>query len=503
MVLAQGTQNATDKKVNVYPVKQSPKCSNEYTVNHALSTASSDASKTTMTVSDAILLALRYNPNVQSAEIQRVSDKYALRVAHNEFEWQYTLTGQAAYNTSRNTSSFAPDDTRSTSTKSTELSALARIKTGLGTEYSVTSRNPTTNGNYNPTLEFNIVQPLLRGFGPAVAKAPLYNAADQAIIDKLSLRSTLINTVSSVVNSYLKIIQEQYNVHTAQLAVDSYKKTIDLDNALIEAGRKSPTDVIQAKADLASEKVRLQNTKNQVINDHLTFLNLLGLPDNTPFNIPSDTPPIKKSPYSVEEAYNIALKNNISYQVALLNLKILKRNLIVAKDNSRMALDLRANATTGGNAGTAYNTGLDNLYNNKNSSVNVELNLDIPINNYSLKQAVVNAQVALDKATISLVQQKRELRTTIVNDITNLNYQLEQIDLAKNALELQQKSQRILEEKLKFGLVSIFEITSRQRDLDLARDTLINSKISYWNSLIQFYADIGTTLDFWHISVRY
>lgn len=507
VVFAQGTEVISLEKIVPYSTQSKNNLSSKEATPPTKiiqkKTNLPESSPPAMTVEDAILLALRYNPNVQSAELQRRADKFALRVAENNFEWQYALTGRGAYEHGRSTSSLSPSTTNSTSTNTTQLAASAHRKTGLGTEYTVTTRNPTTNGTYNPSLAFHVVQPLLRGFGPAVTKAPLYNAADQEQIDKLSLRSTLINTVSNVINSYLKIIQEQYNIHTAQLAVESYKKTIQLDNALIKAGRKSPTDVIQAKADLASEHVRLQDAKNQMVNSRLAFLNLLGLPANLPFTIPSDAPPIERCPYSVEQAYAIALKNNISYQVALLNLNILKRNLVVAKDNSRIALDMQATAIAGNGVGAGPNKGIESLYNNNNSSINIELNLEVPVNNYALKQAVINAQVALDQANISLAQQKRELHTTMVNDITNLNYQWEQIKLAENALRLQQKSQHILEEKLTFGLVSTFEISSRQRELDLARDALINSKISYWNSFVQFYADMGITLDFWHIAVRY
>lgn len=454
-----------------------------------------------MTISDAIMLALRYNPNVQTAEIQRVADKYALRVAENDFEWHYGLTGQANYN---QTDFYSSTIDKRVATHSAQLDPWARRKTGLGTEYTLTMRNPMINGEYTPALELNLVQPLLRGFGPTVAKASLYDAHDQEIIDKLTLRNTLINTVSSVINAYLRIIQQQYNVHTAELAVDSYQKTIVLDNALIKAGRKSPTEVVQANAELASEEVRLQNTKNQLFNSHLDFLNLLGLSTEILFTLPQDLPPIPRNPYTVEEAYQVALKHNINYQITQLNLRRLQRNLTVAKDNNRTALNLRG-SIIGANSSTPliHHRGIENFATRENTSVNLSLDLEVPIDDYGLRQAIVNAQVALDQAMITVNQQKRELRTTIVNDITNLKYQGKQIKLAENALLLQQKNQHILAEKLKFGLVSTFEVTSKQRELDLARDALINSKISYWNSLVQFYADMGITLDFWHINIRY
>src|ERR1700678_1930172 len=50
-----------------------------------------------LTLSDAIYLALRYNPNVRNAEIQRVIDKFNLRLAKYSYELQYALTGNINY----------------------------------------------------------------------------------------------------------------------------------------------------------------------------------------------------------------------------------------------------------------------------------------------------------------------------------------------------------------------------------------------------------------------
>src|SRR5690349_19776255 len=51
-----------------------------------------------LTLNDAILLALRYNPNIKNAEIQRIVDKFSLRVAENNYELNYALSGAANYN---------------------------------------------------------------------------------------------------------------------------------------------------------------------------------------------------------------------------------------------------------------------------------------------------------------------------------------------------------------------------------------------------------------------
>ena len=67
----------------------------EYMLNHWIELPTSPAShnKTIhhMSLREAILLALRYNPNIQNAELDRIIQRYQLRLANNEFELQYAL----------------------------------------------------------------------------------------------------------------------------------------------------------------------------------------------------------------------------------------------------------------------------------------------------------------------------------------------------------------------------------------------------------------------------
>ena len=67
----------------------------EYALQHWIELPIAPASKNKkihhLGLKEAILLALRYNPNIQNAELDRIVQVYQLRLAHNEFELQYAL----------------------------------------------------------------------------------------------------------------------------------------------------------------------------------------------------------------------------------------------------------------------------------------------------------------------------------------------------------------------------------------------------------------------------
>lgn len=177
----------------------------------------------TLTLQEAVALSLRYNVDVKSQEFQRVSDKFSLRVAQNEFELQYALIGSFSQSGSRSSGS-------SSTSRTSALTPSTSLKTAYGTKYSLQMNNPTTQGHpsttgtYNPGIDLTINQPLLRGAGRDVNLISLYNAEDRELSSKLQLKQTLESTVSKVVQSYRNLILTQNDVVTAMLALDNYKK---------------------------------------------------------------------------------------------------------------------------------------------------------------------------------------------------------------------------------------------------------------------------------------
>jgi outer membrane protein TolC len=449
-----------------------------------------------LTLKDAIALSLRYNVDVQSQEFQRVADKFSLRVAQNEFELQYALTGHLAQSVSRSSGSRATSRT-ATLTPSTSL------KTAYGTQYNLRMNNaitqsyPGVSNTYNPGLDLTVSQPLLRGAGRAINLTSLYNAEDNELISKLQLRQTLISTTASVIQSYRNLILTQNDVVTAQLALESYQASLDLNKAMVKSGRSAPSEILQASSDYASQTVTLNNAINTVITSKRDLMNLVGLSPNIAFQVPTEVTIAKPDVPNFDQAFAIALANNPSYQQSVLSMNAAERQLMLAKDNSRVRLDMTLDAGTGNGSGGRPNAGFRSVTNNKNTHLGFALDLEVPIDNYQLKQGVVNAQVQLDQAKIQLAQSKRNLERDILNDLNDIHSNEEQIELARTALELQQKNQTAMSTKLRLGLASTLDVSTTQRSLNDARQSLIRTEVNYLNSVTQLYADMGTLLDVW------
>ena len=449
-----------------------------------------------MTLREAIYLALAYNVSIENEELRRIADKFNLKVVYNHYQWQYGFAGNVGYTSSK-------VGGRTEESTSSALTPTAN-KTGVyGTTYSLNLTNPSNNGIYNPGINLSVTQPLMRGFGKQISLTPLYNAEDSELISRLVFKNSVIQVVTQVTNAYNTLIQAQNQVEISELTLKAYQQTIANVRANIKAGRQAETDVLQAESNYASELINLKGAKNSVLTSTRDLLNLIGVPpdkeiiiDKTPYSHLPEIP-------SQYEAYQTALENNIQYRSDLLSLESLRRALLVAKDEMRPAFNLTLNATTGGGSGRGINAGFESLFNNKNTSASAQLDFDVPIRNYSIKQNLINAQVQLAQAEINLSQELRTLKTTILNNIADTQTSIDQIDLSKKAIELQRKDQQQLNAKLRYGLASVFEVNTRQHDLAQAMNQLVNDQINYINSLTVLYANMGILLDVWQIDINY
>ena len=449
-----------------------------------------------LTLKEAIYLALRFNADVQTSEIGRIAEKFNLLVEENVFQWQYGLKGFSRYTTSQ--------DSIHAINKSETTLDLQSTKNGIyGTTYALKLANPIIDGVYSPGITMEVTQPLMRGFGKAVTLTPLYNAEDQEMIHRLLLKNTIIQTVATVIATYNALIQAYTQVDISKMTLDAYKMTIDNIAANIKAGRRAATDILQAEANYASELVNLQVAENNVITIKRDLMNLIGFSPDIKFTIDVGLGELLTAVPEKEEAFQVALKYNIQYRSDLLSLEQLRRLLGVAKDNMRPTLNFSLRATSIGDSSNKFSSNLVGLINNKNGNLTAELTWDVPIDDYHLKQGLINAQVSLVQAEINLDAEVRNLKTTILNNIADVKSSIEQIRLSENAIALRKKDQEYLNAKLQHGLSSVFEVTTKQQELAQALNRLVADKITYLNSMTVLYANMGILLDEWNISINY
>lgn len=448
-----------------------------------------------LTLRDAIFLALRTNPNVQNAEIQRVSDKFALEVARNQFMPQYSFNAGAVFTNN----GIAPAYTFNPQVSLTMASG------GVAT---IAYNNSFTGfGGSSITTTFN--QPLLRGFGPQVTLAPLVAALYNEQTARLTLKSTIIQTVTTVIQTYYALVQAYNNLKTDELALANSMATLTQFQVKIRAGQAAPLDITDQEAQVAQLQLTVTQDKNNIQLARSALLVAIGLDPESNIEIDKEINIQSLQIPSVAESSELALANNIAYQGALYALKQDELNLVVQKDDQRWQLNLQLQNTidpAGGNPGAtvvAANGTTSIVGATPGSQSSVGLSLNIPIHNLALQQGLVNAEVELEQQHVTVSQDRRNLRTAVITNIQALEYLQQQIVLAENSVKYAQQALDVELIKLHYGRSTLFEVTQLRTNLTNAQLALIAQEIDYINALAAFEATVGITLDKWGIKVYY
>ncbi|EKD74806.1 MAG: hypothetical protein ACD_44C00326G0002 [uncultured bacterium] len=447
-----------------------------------------------LTMKDAILLALRYNPSIQSQELQRVIDKFSLRVAENNFELQYALTASAQYSksTSLNTATYS---------NGTTLTQSTTLNNALGTQFGVQLNAPSSEGSVHPGATFSISQPLMRGFGQEVNLASLRNAKDAEFLSRLTLKNTIEQTVTTIISDYRQAVLAANQLSILKLTLKNDQKTYHQLELEIKHGKKAPAEALQSKSAISQDLLNITQGENALAQAKQALLNDIGLSPQTPIIVSADINDTLIIPL-LDESLKIGLANNYAYQGALIQQKQNKRNLVLAKDQLRPEVNVLLTQTQGGGDTPGAPATVDSFVNVNNGQQSVQLAVSVPIRDFQKQQGLLQAKIALEQQEVAMAQAHRNLETQVINAITNLKLLKQQIELAKQARDAAKRNVEIAKIKLKYGRVAMFEVNNLQGTLTSSELAVVSNQINYLNALSQLQLLLGTTLNTWDIQLR-
>ncbi len=454
-----------------------------------------------ITLAEAVVLALRYNPNVQVEDFQRILDKFSLLVAEWQFDIHYNLTGAANYVHSVSSGFRSESDTQA-------ITPGASLLIPLGTQFSLQMVNPLSHSApnarfYNPSLVFNLTQPLLQGFGPEITLAPLHIAENQELINRLTMQNTVMGTITTIISQYVSLVQAKYSIKVQKISLQNSIDTLNEQKAFLKVGRIPASDLVQFEASVASQQLSLEQQEVVYLQQQRELLVTLGIDPTLSLQISDNVHLPTENIPTLSECIDMALANNVTYQQQVINIRNTRINLEVAADNQRPTLNLTVGQTQGGGSGGAPNSGIPSLFNGNNSNTTVGLALTVPIDDLSLQQSYLQAKVGLKQAEIVLSETKRQ----VINDVTNAFYvlqnQKQQITQAELSVKLAQQTLDIANAKLKYGKVSPFEASTLQTNLLTAQISYISTLAAYETNLAALDQILGNTLNRWHVRLSY
>ncbi|NEP34140.1 MAG: TolC family protein [Moorea sp. SIO3B2] len=454
--------------------------------------------KLKLTLSNVVILALQNNRIIKNAYLQRIIDLQELAVAEDEFAPNFTPEMFVEFNRNQLGSTLRTDS---------ELNLAVTLDLNIitGGDLKVTwsprgrlqdSNNISSIGDdlLSQNLTFSFIQPLLRGFGVDVNRAPIQIARQEEAINIVELKSNLINTITNAIEAYLRLLQAQEQIKIEQLSLESAKRQMEVIEALIDAGRRARVELVQSETEVANREVSLLTARNRLAQAGLDLIEILELEQNLEL-VAADIPaPVDSTPLESEKLQQLALVNNPDYLQSVSRLEIAKLNLLLAKNERRWNLDFQVD----------YDLTTTTLVGDDTMDLRGRLTLKRELGNLSLEQAVERSNIQLQQANNNLQEARETLEIEINNRIRDVKFNLRQIQLARQARELSEQQLQNEREKLRLGVrgTRLIDVLDFENDLVQAKNRELNARIDYLRALTRLEQTVGITLDRWNIKIE-
>lgn len=448
-----------------------------------------NAQITRLSLGDAIYLGLRNNPSIRSAYLQRIAQKFDLRVAEDTFRPKLVLK-----------STYRDTHGSEDRTRNVDVAPAASLLGEYGTRVSLGWTRQMSSGLHAPGLrrdglDLAVIQPLLRGAGRDVTTAPvrLARIAEQA--ERLNLKASVSRTIVEIISTYRELLRAQEQLTIVQQALERARSLLAVNQALIRAGRMAAFDAVQTEADIAAQELGVEEAHNQLANSRLSLLRLLALDLSLPVRA---TEVLEASQLTIDRqhALRLAQVQQPEYLSTLLQAQQAGLNLVIAKDQARWDVSLVAGATQ---VTDRYDNGVGS---GRRWDRYGGVQLEIPLGDRSTRQAEVQARVAVERQTIDEADAGQALESDVTTVVRELGTLWRQYQIAQRAEELSRRKLDIEQEKLGAGRSSNFQVISFEGDLRNAQSARLDALIAYLNAQTRLELTLGMTLESWEIALN-
>lgn len=440
-----------------------------------------------LTLADAIFLGVRNNSAIRSAYINRISEKFDLKVAEDVFTPRITFAAE-----------FVRQRIGNTSANSFEVGPEINMLTRTGAEFQfVWGNTGSLEEGANVVTSaagISVEQPLLRGASIRVNTAPVNIARLQEKVNHLKLKATVSETVATIIFTFRQLLSSQEQLALTENALSRAESLLQVNEALIRAGRMAAVEKVQTEADVEAQKLAILQSRRQLSSARITLLQLLNLDLGTQLHA-MESLEFARVNTDIRALLQTALEGRPDYKGQLYVLEQSRLGVVIAENEQLWDLDLFANARFGRTfefEGTHTNV----------QEASVGIRLAIPVNDLSRKQALVSADVSRTSAQLQLGVIRTEIERQVRESSAEISYLWEQILVGTKSVALASRAIDIALAKLNAGRTTTFEVRTLEDNLRAAETSLLQARIDYLNALARLDLQLGTTLETWHIRLN-
>jgi outer membrane protein len=348
---------------------------------------------------------------------------------------------------------------------------------------------------YNPSWNFTLTQPLLKGFGRTATDQGILLALITSNSNRYLLELQTITTAQQVINAYWNLVSSRESLVVAQESLQLARDLNERNTIQVQVGTLAPLEIVQSQAAIAAREQGII-TAQQAIGDAADTLRLaMNLPqDLWQYEIVPTTPPETDTiQIDLDESIKTGLAGRVEVRQEQLNVDRAKLNLDVARINLLPTLNLTANYNLSG-LSTSYGTSLNQITAFDFPGWTIALHFAYPIQNRASRAANTIAELDLSRFNWEFEQEKH----TVINEVRRAVRAVETAEkvivAAHASRNFQERNLDAERKRYENGMSTSFQITQIQDQLTQAKQSEVNAVVGYRTALAEYYRAIGKLL---------
>jgi outer membrane protein TolC len=379
----------------------------------------------------------------------------------------------------------------------------------------------------NATLDFQISQNLLQGFGKPVLGRSIRVSKNNEKVSDLQFKQQVITTISAILNLYWDLVSFNQDLKarkdelaTAQALFEDNKKQVQIGTlAPIEVTRAesqvyaSQQDLLISQTNLLQQETVLKNalSRNGVASPTLAEVHVIPL-DHI------EVPP-SDNLKPIDELVQEALSKRVEIAQDRVNIDSNKINLVGIKNGLKPSLQVFADVNNNGLSGPAnvlgpdqvepvpyltggYSNVLAQIFRRNFPGYSAGFSLNIPLRNRAAQSDYVTSALELRQSELTLQKAINQVRVDVQNAVIGLRQARVRYDSAVKARILQQQTLDADKKKYTLGASTVFQVVQDQQNLATAESAETQALANYSHARIAFDQSLGTTLDVNQVSLN-
>jgi outer membrane protein TolC len=383
--------------------------------------------------------------------------------------------------------------------------------------------NPGTQGSMN----LQVSQTLLRGFGFAVNGRNIKIAQNDKRISDLVFEQQVITTVSAIINLYWDLVAFNEDVKVKRQALALAEKLYSDNKKQVEIGTLAPIEIVRAEAEVASRQQDLTVSETSVLQQETIIKNALSRTGTSSPSVaearivPTDLLRLDTADaiLPLQDQIEMAMSSRPELKQTQINIDSAKIGLAGSRSQLLPQLDVQGNLQNNALVGQGnflvppgqrridpffvggFGSALAQIFRRNFPDYSLGFQLSVPLRNRSAQSDYIRDSLQLRQSELRQRQQINQIRVDVQNALIGVQQARSRYQAALKNRVLQEQNLDAEQKKYALGASTIFFVIQAQRDLATAQASEVSAMANYSRARVQMELVTGQTLKANNISI--